>query len=206
MVLLMEKRKNRRHSRRLRVRFGEADFTQQGFSSDVSATGMFVQTSSIPKVGTRVHIEVTFDGEQRLFFEGVVARQKIVAAELRHVMKGGFGVRFLAGVDLLPDLVPNLRSSSGGIAIRYETKAAFAEAWRGELQRGGAFVWSEKLHPVNSIVPMQIDLPFVNQQLSFDARVMHLVDEKTRHGLTLMFVDVPGVLATLKAIADAEAI
>ena len=62
---------------------------------------MFIQTLSIPKLGTRLHIEVTFDGEQRLFFEGVVARQKIVAAELRHVLKGGFGVRFLAGVDLL---------------------------------------------------------------------------------------------------------
>lgn len=199
----MEKRKNRRHSRRLRVRFGEADFTYQGFTADVSATGMFVQTSTIPKVGTRVHIEVTFDGEQRLFFEGVVARQKIVAAELRHVMKGGFGVRFLAAVDLLPEMVPSLRSASGGILIRYETKAAFAEAWRGELQRGGAFVWSEKLHQVNSIVLMQFDLPFVNQQLTFEARVMHLVDEKSRHGLTLMFVDVPSALITLKAIAEA---
>ena len=108
----MEKRKNRRHAKRLRVRFGEADFTQQGFSSDVSATGMFVQTLSIPKLGTRLHIEVTFDGEQRLFFEGVVARQKIVAAELRHVLKGGFGVRFLAGVDLLPEMVPSLKTKT----------------------------------------------------------------------------------------------
>jgi len=198
----MEKRKNRRHARRLRVRFGEADFTQQGFTSDVSATGMFVQALSIPKLGTRLHIEVTFEGEQRLFFEGVVARQKIVAAELRHVLKGGFGVRFLAGVDLLPELVPSLRSKQGSLVLRYETKAAFAEAWKGELQRGGAFLWSEKVHPVNTTVPVEIDLPFVGQSLRFDARVMHVVDEKTRAGLTVMFVDVPGALAALKPLSE----
>ncbi len=200
----MEKRKNRRHARRLRVRYGEADFTQQGFSGDVSATGMFIQSTAIPKLGARLHIEVTFDGEQRLFFEGVVARQKIVAAELRHVLKGGFGVRFLGGVELLPEMVPQLKSRAGSLVLRYETKAAFAEAWRGELQRGGVFMWSEKVHPVNTTLPIEIDLPFAGQQLQFDARVMHVVDEKTRAGLTLMFTDVPAAMATLKPISELE--
>lgn len=201
----MEKRKNRRHSRRLRVRYGEAAFEQQGFSADVSATGMFIQSSAIPKVGSRLHIEVTFDGEQRLFFEGVVARQKIVSAELRHVLKGGFGVRFLGGVELLPELVPSLKlASRRGLTLRYETRAALADAWKTDLARGGVFAWSEKIHPVNTVVLVDVDLPFVGQRLSFEARVMHVVDENTRAGLTLMFVDVPSTLAALQLILDPQ--
>ncbi len=200
----MEKRKNRRHARRLRVRYGETEFTQNGFSADISATGMFIQTLSIPKLGTRLHIEVSFDGEQRLFFEGVVARQKIVAAELRHVLKGGFGVRFLAGVELLPEMVPSLKSSAGSLVLRYETKAAFAEAWKGELQRGGAFMWSERPHTVNTTVAVAIDLPFAGQQLEFEAKVMHVVDEKTRTGLTLMFLDADKALSTLKTVSEIQ--
>ncbi len=189
----------------MRVRYGEtADFSQQGFTADVSATGMFIQTSAIPKVGTRLHIEVTYDGEHKLFFEGVVARQKVVAAELRHVLKGGFGVRFLAGVDLLNELVPHLRTSGSTVVLRYETKVVFSEAWKGELQRGGVFVWSEKAHAVNSTVALEIDVPFAGEQLMFDARVMHVVAERGRHGLTLMFLDVPSAMASLKAIANGQ--
>ncbi len=197
----MEKRVSRRHSRRLRVRFGEADFTMQGFTADVSATGMFVQTSSIPKVGTRLHLEVTYDGEQRVFFEGIVARQKIVAAELRHVMKGGFGVKFLAAADLLAELVPQARSA-GHVYLRYETQTAFAEAWKGELQRGGAFVWTERSHLPNSVVTVDVDLTFAGRHLALDARVMHVVPEKSRSGLTLMFIDVGAATAALKQAAE----
>ena len=79
----MEKRKNRRHAKRLRVRFGEADFTQQGFSSDVSATGMFVQTLSIPKLGTRLQPEEIMGPDARVvLFAGNLSHRKVDRREV----------------------------------------------------------------------------------------------------------------------------
>ena len=98
----MEKRRNRRYAKRFKVRFGVKDLSLTGFTNDVSATGMFVVTTTQMAIGQRVHVEVLLDGDEKLYFEGAVARLTLVAPELRQIMKGGFGLRFLTGAELIP--------------------------------------------------------------------------------------------------------
>jgi hypothetical protein len=184
----MEKRRHRRYSRRFRVRFGEKSLSQQGFTSDVSATGMFVVTTPVPKLGTRVHVEVTMDNERMLYFEGLVARMALVAPELRSVMKGGFGLRFLSGAELMAEMVPHLRDPKR-LVLTYVTAEQLHEAFEKELKRGGAFLWSQAEYAANSIVNVEIDAPFAGRQLAFEARVVHVLPENGRFGLALMFLD-----------------
>jgi hypothetical protein len=139
----MEKRRARRHARRLKVRYGEEGkgFHHIGLTSDVSATGMFVLANSSPKPGTRVHLEVTLPGEVQLFVEAVVARQVLVPPELRQVVKSGFGVRFLTGTELMAELVPPPRQPAkkgDPFALALDDPATWKAAWEREYSRGGA--------------------------------------------------------------------
>lgn len=195
----MEKRRHRRYSRRFRVRFGEKGFTQQGFTGDVSATGMFVVTSPVPKLGTRLHVEVSMDNERTLFFEGMVARMALVAPELRSVMKGGFGLRFLTGAELMAEMVPHLRDPRR-LVLTYQSSEELLAAYEKELKRGGAFVWTDREHQPNSIVNLEIDAAFSGRQLAFECRVVHVVTEPGRWGVALMFLDPNAALAGISGL------
>jgi hypothetical protein len=195
----MEKRRHRRYARRFRVRFGEKGFTQTGFTADVSATGMFVVTASVPKLGMRVHVEVTMDNDRAMFFEGLVARMALVAPELRSVMKGGFGLRYLTGAELMAEMVPHLRDPKR-LVLTYPTAEALSDAYEKELRRGGAFVWSDREHVPNSIVSLEIDAAFSGRQLAFECRVVHVVPEPSRYGVALMFLDPTAALAALSGL------
>ncbi len=196
----VEKRRTRRYSRRLRVRFGPNDFTHSGFTSDVSATGMFVVTSAPVSIGNRLHVEVIADENQKLFFEGVVARLTIVPSELRQVVKGGFGLRFLTGPELMAEMVPHLKDKVR-LTITYPTRETFKKAWEADLQRGGVFAWSEKEHPLNSILFVELDLAFAQRFLSFEARVVHVVPGPDgRFGVALMFLEQAAALGALEPL------
>ncbi len=195
----MEKRRHRRYARRFRVKFGEKTLAQTGFTSDVSATGMFVVTQPVPKLGTRLHVEVAMDNDRLLYFEGMVARMALVAPELRSVMRGGFGLRFLTGAELMAEMVPHLRDPKR-LVLSYATAEALHEAYEKELKRGGAFVWSDREQAVNSIVNLEIDAQFSSRQLAFECRVVHVVPEPGRWGVALMFLDPNAALAGLSGL------
>ena len=197
--VLSEKRKSRRFTRRLRVHFGEKNrpFSHTGLTADISATGMFIGTTAQVKPGTRIHAEVSVADDSSLYFEGVVARQVIVPPELRSVMKAGFGMRFLSAIDLLSELVPVLKERSQ-LVVSYASAAQLREAWNKELKHGGAFVWLENPHPLNSVVSVEVDLPFVGKKLPFEARIVHIAPEHNgKHGVAFMFLDVPGLSAAI---------
>jgi Tfp pilus assembly protein PilZ len=197
----MEKRRNRRYSKRFKVRFGLKEFTSTGFTNDVSATGMFVVTTSLLTIGQRVHAEVTMDEDLKLYFEGDVARLTLVAPELRQIMKGGFGLRFLSGTELMGEMVPHLKGKTR-IVITYPTLHRFSNAYQTELRRGGCFVWTHSHYPVNSIVDLEIEAEFCNRSIAFECRVMHVViGDDRRFGTALMFVDQASALAALAGLA-----
>lgn len=195
----MEKRRHRRYSRRFRVRFGEKALDRTGFTSDVSATGMFIVAQPVPKLNTRLHVEVAIDTERVLYFEGMVARMTLVAPELRSVMKGGFGLRFLSGAELMAEMVPHLRDPKR-LVLSYPTAEALHGAYEKELKRGGAFVWSDREHAVNSIVNLEVDAEFSNRQLAFECRVVHVVTEAGRWGIALMFLEPAAALAGISGL------
>jgi len=201
-VGMSEKRRARRFTRRLKVRFGEKGrpFSHSGLTNDVSATGMFVSTTTAVKPGTRLHVEVTTAEETLIFFEGVVARQVVVPPELRTLMRPGFGLRFLTGTELMSELLPGLKDQTH-LQVVFDSVESFRDAWERELKRGGAFLWAEKAYPLNSIVTVEFDFAFANRRLAFESRVVHVVpDQQGRHGMAFMFLDVNNATAALGAL------
>lgn len=185
----MEKRRHRRYSKRLKVRFGEKGLTHTGFSGDVSSGGMFIVTTQVPKLGTRLHLEMTLDVDRVLTVEAVVARLTLVSPELRQLMKSGFGTRFLLGAELLAEMVPHMRDKNR-VTLTFETSDEFLAAYEKELKRGGAFVWLDEARPIDTIINLEVDAPFLGRVLSFEARVVHVVPgEGGRFGTALMFLD-----------------
>ncbi len=200
---MAEKRRSKRHSRRLRVRFGESGsvgFPHTGLTNDVSATGLFVVCSHNLKPGTRVHLEVTMPGETPLFIEGVVTRQVLVPPELRQVLKSGFGVRYLLGTELMAELVPALSAPrrDDPFCLVFNEETPWREQVDKEFKRGGAFIWSTKAVAQNTIITVTFDLRFLEKVLAFEARVVHsMPGVDGRHGIALMFVDPAGAAAAL---------
>ncbi|MFO0601480.1 MAG: PilZ domain-containing protein [Myxococcaceae bacterium] len=200
---MAEKRRSKRHSRRLKVRFGDAGsnaFPHNGLTNDVSSTGIFVVTGTNQKPGTRLHLEVMMTGEQPLFIEGVVARQVIVPPELRQVVRAGFGLRYLTGTELMAELVPALQGpkKDDPFTVVFDDESTWREAFEKEFRRGGCFVWSPKPQAPNSIVTLTIELRYSGRTLAFEARVVHVMPGPDgRHGVALMFVDAAGVAASL---------
>jgi hypothetical protein len=160
---------------------------------------MFVVTTPVPKIGTRLHMEVTMDNERLLYFEGLVARMALVAPELRSVMKGGFGLRFLTGSELMAEMVPHLRDQKR-LTLSYSTPEALFDAYEKELKRGGAFVWSDREHLMNALVNLEIDAQYSGRQLAFECRVVHVVAEPGRWGVALMFIDAHAALAGISGL------
>lgn len=200
---MAEKRRSKRHARRLKVRFGEkgtAVFPYTGLTNDVSATGLFVVSGHNAKPGTRLHLDVTLPGELPLFVECVVARQVLVPPELRQVVKSGFGVRFLMGAELMAELVPAMNTplKDDPFCLAFTDPAAWHAAVEKEFKRGGAFVWSPRAVAQNTIITVTFDLRFLGRQLAFEARVVHsMPGPDGRFGVALMFVDPAGAAAAL---------
>ena len=64
-----------------------------GIVLDLSASGLFVQTSANPSPGARVDVELEIPGEaQRALLVGRVARTKVVPPRLKGVVHGGLGL------------------------------------------------------------------------------------------------------------------
>lgn len=102
-----QKRREKRRPRRLPVRFrrrGE-DVPHQGFTTNISTTGVFISTRETMPVGTRLRLEFV-DPLHGFVVEGVVARTIRSEAALQHVMPAGVGVRFLEVEELVAELLP----------------------------------------------------------------------------------------------------
>jgi hypothetical protein len=196
--LAKEKRKHKRLSRRLKSRYGENELDHSAITGDVSASGAFIQSAHLPKLGTRLHMEFTSRDGFRAFVETVVARHVVVPVELRSIVKSGFGVRFVTFPELLPELLPELKSSST-VVVSYDTPLAFRAAWDAELHRGGVFLWSQTSPALNSLLTLQLELPYCSKRLTFDVRVVNIVTGPTgQQGTTLIFVDAAGAIAALR--------
>jgi Tfp pilus assembly protein PilZ len=63
---------------------------------NISATGVFVQTSAKVDIGSVVQLEMHIPGcDEPVLADAQVARQKVVPHELRSVEKGGLGLRII---------------------------------------------------------------------------------------------------------------
>lgn len=90
-----EKRQWPRKRRRLTVEFKWDKATCTGFTYDISPSGVFVRSTRIPKVGTRLAIKMFLPDETVVPIAGVVVRSFRVPVSLARVIPSGFCLRIL---------------------------------------------------------------------------------------------------------------
>ena len=88
---------------------------------------MFVIASTVVKIGQRMHVQLEGEGRQQ-YNEVMVARIHQVPPELRTVVKGGFGVRYLTHRELLYELMPNVGTPSAKV-LSFDTAWKLAELY-----------------------------------------------------------------------------
>lgn len=191
---MSEKRKFKRFPRRHQVRYGESEFTQLGFTGDLSTSGMFV-VGTRPKLESRIHIELQVDALSKLYFEGRVVRLIEVPPNLRQIRKAGFGVRFLTSAELLGDLLPkglaqlpSLAPANPQLELSFDTPEALATASEREFKRGGAFAWGTGVFAVNSQLQIRVTAAWLQKAVTIDAQVVNVIaGPDGRSGVAVMF-------------------
>ena len=92
----MEKRTKNRIARRLFIRFGLDDVLNIGFTGDLSITGIFIKTNTIFAPGSILTLEMELPDSKIVHLKGTVMWARRVPPSLvRHIKKGGMGVRVL---------------------------------------------------------------------------------------------------------------
>lgn len=94
---MAEKRVFKRLRRRLSIKFGLDEPARVAFTEDINDRGMFIKTTNIYPVGSRIKMEISLPGEEKVRITGSVRWSKKVPPAMIHlVRKAGMGVKFLS--------------------------------------------------------------------------------------------------------------
>jgi len=89
---MRERRQTPRSKKRISCAITVDGHRYAGIVLDVSATGVFVQTSATPKMGSNVTLELQLSGIETLPIRARVARRHSVPARLKSIVHGGIGL------------------------------------------------------------------------------------------------------------------
>jgi Tfp pilus assembly protein PilZ len=229
----VDRRKTQRRVRRIPVRFwkqGEQE-PRNGYMTNVSATGIFVNTNHPLPGGTRIRVEV-LDPQLGFVVEGRVAHAMKVAPALQQVRPSGMGIRFVP----LEELVGALFRASGAAApdheaaapmaegpprdgvypLRFATAHEFLDTFRREVQWGGVFVATDFPAEMNAPVTIEIHSPGDGgEPVRLPARVVKTNaagppqgdgdgegrDEGAPPGMGVVFTDLEAAIEVLRPVA-----
>lgn len=100
---MAEKRIEKRHRKRLPVKFGTGDLSRVGFTEDISEEGFFLKASIVFPPKTVLRVELAASENETILVDGTVMWAKKVPPAMIRKIKGGMGVkilRFHSGEDL----------------------------------------------------------------------------------------------------------
>jgi hypothetical protein len=113
----MIRRRSVRRPRRVQVQFWRRGEPQafQGYTTNISTTGMFLATTNPQPPGVRLRVEV-MEGSHGFIVEGVVAHARKIRGDLMRLSHPGMGIRFLSVEELVRELIPVLPGQTEEIA------------------------------------------------------------------------------------------
>lgn len=193
-----ERRRHKRHRKRIKVRYGTKAFEHTAFSTDVSLSGMFISSLPAPALDTRLHLELVDSKGQISYLEGIVQRVVNINPGLRQVAHGGFGVRFLTPEELLRDFLP---LESLQLAVRYSTQEELINALP-DLRRGGLFLQAVNPPPVNTVLSVTVEALWKKASLDLLCRVVHVTEGSGSRGVSLVFSDPAQAIARILKLAE----
>ena len=117
---MAEKRGAPRWPRRLRVRFwrtSKPDESFVGYTVNFSNTGTLITTRNPVGAKGRIKMEIG-EPPNAILMDGVVTRARAVPLELRQVVEGGMGVRFLSVEELVGEVPAGQSETSSAVEQR----------------------------------------------------------------------------------------
>lgn len=203
-----ERRKNKRFRKRLKVRYWWKDFEGTGFTTDISDTGLLIETSKTIEIGTRVHIEVSYDDES-FFGDVIIVRQKIYPRQARSLFKPALGARFLKVTEVVglggtkakaaaaPEQAPPVPDH---IPMQVDLRDAetLAEIYERDVKHGGLRVVTTEMPELQSDVEVPVLLPEPHGEIVCRGLVVKLFEDPP--GFSVHLEDVDAVRARLVEI------
>ncbi len=186
----MERRERERRPRRVQVQFWQSgtDKRYRGYSANISAGGMYIDTNHLISAGSRIRVEVG-SGEHGFMVEAVVAR---VNKSVHTLRPSGMGVRFLTVEELIGELIPEIASRAtdeppplpeGAYRLRFADRDQFLEVYRRDLSTGGLFIPTGEPAGLNEVITVEISVeePDITP-VRLEARVVHRLDPDMPEG------------------------
>ncbi len=105
----MDNREIKRSRKRLKARFGVDQLKHLGYTEDISSGGIFIQTISVLRPGTKLQVQLTTNDGRQVLFKGQVRWAKKVPPQLLRKLKAGMGVmvtEFIEGEDVFRSCLP----------------------------------------------------------------------------------------------------
>ena len=141
---MVDRRSAPRSKRRLVCDLLDAAGRAPGIVLDLSAKGLFVQTSAAMAPGARVQIELELPGSpEPVCLQGRVARRRAVPARLRSVVTGGLGIELTGAPEAFYAFVAQLQ---GGEAAAGPAPAQQEEKPQSSLARKALMKRMKRLH------------------------------------------------------------
>jgi hypothetical protein len=213
----LDRRDNQRRARRVQVQFwkrGEAH-SYNGYTTNISPTGMYIGTPSPVGKGGRIRVEV-LDPQRGFIVEAEVAHALKTPPTLQQVKPSGMGVRFIQVDELIAELF------GGSMVFRPEEEGApkdgvygvyfrgvnhFLDTVRRDIQTGGIFVPTKFPAALNAQVTVEIYPPdakgesvkipaFVVQR--FEPKPAEPGETPKQSGMGVAFSDPQGALLLLQ--------
>ncbi len=187
----MERRRDDRVRRRIPVNYwlpGHSSHRHKGFTTDVSASGMFIATAHPIARGRRVRIEI--GAERGFLVEGQVTHSFQTDPLVPNPRRSGMGVRFLPIRQLLAKLVPEIgaaeendgaeEAEEGVFRALYDDRKSFLEVYHRDLATGGLFIATDRPAQVDEVVVIELVITGSGQPpLRFEGKVVYRVEPTT---------------------------
>lgn len=150
----------KRHSMRVRVRYWGDGFEGTGHTKNISTSGMLLEVSRFLEPGTRVHLEITMDGEP-FVCEATVARVKRVAAQLRIMVKQSIGLHFLPPEWAVLRIVGDGADSDldGPLELDLRDYELLQDAYDRDIKHGGLRVYTSEKFGIDEDISVPVHLP-----------------------------------------------
>lgn len=199
-------RNRRRHSRikkRLKVEFGDHGLEHRGIIQDISIGGVFVASSRVFRVNTRLHLHV-IDLRGDFYAEGVVVRTKRVDQHLRRIEAQGMGLRLMSPAEVIRSMVPKVARTVETRQLVCRDAQQLRRLLDEQLTAGVLAVpVGDAPPPPNTQVEFVIRLEFGRSQhdVAGEGRVLQLLEHGERKQAVLEVNDAAGLRARLEQAA-----
>ena len=179
--------------------FGPVTPSQQGFTQDISETGLFITTTLLPKVGTRLMVQLESPTKKSSIVMGEVVRHVVVPPELRSVMRHGFGVRLISDRTVVRSLMEAERPAPTGPSLTFIAAAEYLRVKTEELSKGCLSFTSPTAVAINDEVEVVIGCAWRHGALTVRGRTVLARDIAGVYNAVMVLNEPAKALASLDA-------